>query len=302
MNITRINPELLLPAEANTHPSFVLTRFGQRWMTYRHEPPPFNDHTCVAMACCDELWNPAGAGSVMVPHGLEDNERTPLDDCRLLSIGDETYFHVNNRKRIGIGKLFNPTPFAWLDIPGAADAEKNWLFFEHDHQVYGIRWVRPHEVYRVTLNFKSGHTCELLHVDKRDWPWSWGTIHGGTTPVRYGNLYVSIFHSFTIGFPSDGWKFERTEKSVAGDHKVYFAAPYAFHAHPPFEIAMVPTEPMLWPRILPEAMRSPNGEYTVFPTGLIRDGDNWLCGYGDDRFCWKAEFTTEELFQHMRTL
>ena len=115
--------------------------------------------------------------------------------------------------------------------------------------------------------------------------------------MRWGNLFVSMFHSFTIGFPPYEGKAEAKEKTEDPQRKVNFAAPYAFSAKPPFQVVMVPIEPMIWPMLQSVERRSFNKDYTVFPVGLVRDGDSWLCGYGTDMDCYQCWFTTEELME-----
>lgn len=304
MTITEIPQSLLLPAYANTHPCFF--RHGaDRIMTYRHEPPPFNSHTRIAIAFCDDHWMPFDGGWIVkFPLSPNAGGETVIEDCRLFHFNGEVYFTATDRNKIGIGKYPHDRPlFAWINVQEPKQTfEKNWEFFQHGQDLYGVRWITPREIYRIKLNFESGHECEpVLSFEKR-FEWAWGIIHGGTCPVRYGNLMVSMFHSFTIDYPPHEGIADRKEKTEDPQRKINFAAPYAFRAEPPFDIVMVPTQPMIWPQILPVGKRSPNKDLTVFPVGLIRDGDNWICGYGDDRKCFKVEFTTAELFEHLEPL
>jgi hypothetical protein len=304
MTTIKIPRHLLQPACVNTHPSF-LKHYDQRIMAYRHEPPPFNANTRVMMTFCDENWMPNDRGwMVNIPITPNAGGEQVVEDCRLFTFRREVYYHATNRNRIGIGKdPFHKTRFAWLEIPDAKPMEKNWLFFEcDDGLLYGIRWIAPHQVYRVTLDFEKGHSAEKLYEDDRKWPWEWGIIHGGTCPVRYGNLFLSMFHSFTLDYPPHDAVPDAKEKTEESQRKVVFAAPYAFEATPPFRVVLVPTRPMIFPQILPLEMRSPNKDLTVFPVGLVRDGDKWLCGYGDDRDCFQFWFSTEEMMEVLTPL
>lgn len=292
----KIPQHLLEPACVNTHPAF-LRHYDQRIMAYRHETPPFNANTRVMMTFCAENWMPNDRGwQVNIPLTPNAGGEMVIEDCRLFHFNRQVHYSATNRNRIGIGiDPFYKTKFAWLEIPDAKPMEKNWQFFESAGALFGIRWTVPHEVYLIHLDFDNGHKCEKVYVDDRKWEWKWGVVHGGTSPVRYGNLFFSMFHSFTLDYPPHEGGAEAKEKTDGEQRKINFAAPYAFKAEPPFNLAMVPTEPMIWPQIKPIGMRSPNKDLTVFPVGLVREGDWWLCGYGDDRDCYQFWFSTEEM-------
>lgn len=304
MNITRIPDVNLLKGVANTHPC-IFKADGQNWMTYRHEQGEFNKNTRVAICECDENWNPKiltsrilGIPRVKIPGGDE-----VVEDCRAVRVGlgsEHVLFNVSNRETIGI---FGGDGFVnWIGIPDKQPIEKNWQFFElfesgdsFLRKLFAVRWIKGkqgHEIYAID---RDKWTAELMHTDPTPWDWAWGVIHGGTSPVLYGNMFISMFHSYTIGFPPFDGKAEAKEQVSNKEVKVYFGAPYAFDAFPPFKIRLIPKYPMLWPQLHTPENRSPNGHYVVFPTGLLFEDNRWICTYGDDLHAWKAEFTNEEL-------
>lgn len=281
MKITRIPDKYLFPASLNTHPS-IAEYGGERWMTYRLEQSPRDRKTRVVI-CKYDIGPVRNSNCVLcIPLVKIDGGDEVVEDARLFHCNGELWLTATNRQHVGIGMAAKPSGFRWLDVPNPQLIEKNWGFFCHDETLYGIRWIngeRGHEIYTI------GDKVELAHADEpgkaRKWDWAYGEPHGGTCPIRYGNLYVSIFHSYVV---KDGIK-------------TYYAAPYAFEAKPPFRVVMTPARPMLWPTIA-----NHHKDYVVFPCGLIRECDRWICTYGDDAACWKAEFSTEELFDVLKPL
>lgn len=293
MNLTRINGQHLFPALFNTHPSLAEYR-GQRWLTYRHEPlgVPRDSGTRVAICECDEQWEPIAGTNRLVQIPLTEipGGDKVAEDARLFYHDCSLWLSATNRQSLGIAPIrcgaiedwkIPEAAFRWIKITDPQPIEKNWPFFEHEGVLYGSRWIngaRGHEVCRL----KEDGYAEPAFQSGARWDWPWGVIHGGTCPIRYGNLFVGVFHSFTA-----------SDQGI----KTYYAAPYAFEAQPPFRVVLRPVQPMLWPTVA-----NHHKDYVVFPCGLLRRGEDWICSYGDDLTCWKAEFRTEELFDILRPL
>jgi hypothetical protein len=215
---------------------------------------------------------------------------TVVEDCRLFHYDEAIWYAVTNREHLYLGRTTEHSGTlighedAILAFPFEAGAvEKNWGFFEHEKQLYGVRWVHQHAVHRIGVDFGAGHY--VYPAEPTDWrlEWPFGKPHGGTCPVRFGaDLYLSIFQSHTI----------------EGGARVYRAGAYMFEAKPPFTVKYGPSKP-----ILDAWSAGFNGHKVVFPLGIVWDRkDTWAVSFGDDRSMYIAEFSTDEILAHVKAV
>jgi predicted GH43/DUF377 family glycosyl hydrolase len=163
---------------------------------------------------------------------------------------------------------------------GNTGHEKNWIWFDHDGQLFFIyRTDETHEVCRV----ENGVVVE--RTEAPGLVWSFGEARGGTPPIRVGDHYVSFFHSST------------NHTNPAEFLKRYHMGAYAFEAKPPFRVVGWTQKPILsgsendmvcpgvWARV-------------VFPCGAMLRGDEfWIVGGSNDIQCFHAFIPVEEVLK-----
>lgn len=291
MNVRQIDFSAVREGICHTHPSIYASAHG-KVMTFRVEDDPPNYHSRVMVAPCRDDWTPVDHRLLRAP--LENKAGDwVLEDARLFMYNGRLHYTATDRHRIGIGE-FDSDQFAWLQLEGD---QKNWQFFEVSGRLIGIQWTCPHTLWGIDLDYTNGHRVGTsLTSNKFDW--AYGEPHGGTSPIAYGSIFISLFHSYLTGFPklapTQHCSYIGQDENAA--RRVYFGAAYAFESRPPFRVVLRPKEPLLWPRLYAPDLRAPNGHDVVFPCGLIRSGDTWTCSWGDDRRGFISTFTTEELF------
>jgi hypothetical protein len=235
-------------------------------------------------------------------------------DARFLVHQERLFVHYNNDwntipNQIHLVELDPDTlearsPARVLELEGARQlCEKNWLLFDHDGELFAVYQIDPHIVLRVDLAGKGPVRC--LPIYRSAWDTTaytrrYGTLRGGTPPVRIGTKYVSFFHSrmtalsaVTLG-PSPIVRKANQQQWLAAAGRWfreyfapvrYYGGLYAFAAEPPF----APTDVIPQPLLRPEhegRRRQPTASHmtprrVVYPCGLVRlDNGQWLVSYG----------------------
>lgn len=151
-------------------------------------------------------------------------------------------------------------------------AEKNWMPFSHEGDLYVVYTISPHRV--------------CLHSQKQIWEFpveevatlpsaSYGLLRGGCPPILHNGEYYSFFHGVTK--PSWG---------------TYSIGLYTFQNKYPFKPLRFCPYPLLWPN--PKEKPSPMVADVVFPGGAIYRDGCWNVSYGEFDSCnrvisWKEE-------------
>ena len=142
-------------------------------------------------------------------------------------------------------------------------AEKNWLWFFHQDNLYMVYSTDPHIVCR----FSPGGVFEQEYKTENPKPldWKYGTIRGGTPPAmtKDGAEYVSFFHS---SLPDDTY------------HRRYYMGAYAFESQPPFRITRYTPDPLLAGS--PQDIWFKGKPLVVFPCGSRLRDEKWLVTMG----------------------
>lgn len=257
-------------------------------------------------------------------------------DPRFLVYRDRLFIHYNNNFRTRPNQIFlvevDPdtlaarSPARPLHLEGPRqEIEKNWMFFEHDGDLFAVYRVAPHTILRV--NLESPGPIECHPVDTAAWDVStyadrFGLPCGGAPPVRRGNAYVSFFHSrrpiSPLRWVLRHWPVvpdANPSRQGAGPHTTarrvlvkierrlrqplaqvrYYAGAYAFAAAPPFRPLWLTPEPVLRPedeRPRQQRVRAnPYASGVVYPCGAVPwDEGSWLVSYGaqDERCCLRC--------------
>lgn len=160
-------------------------------------------------------------------------------------------------------------------------SEKNWLWFEHENAIHMVYTAVPHQV----AVFTKGERADRTHATKLDKePWKYGTIRGGTPPVRVDDEYWTFFHS------SLPWQ---------GKKRRYYMGAYAFQAMAPFHITRMTPKPLLTGS--QQDPWAPGLPLVIFPGGAIFRNGTWFVVYGvNDCRCGWIEIPHEELVRLSR--
>jgi predicted GH43/DUF377 family glycosyl hydrolase len=146
--------------------------------------------------------------------------------------------------------------------------EKNWIFFEHEKELYCIYQDHPT---RKVLKLKGEKV--VAEYESPAPAWEWGEIRGGTPPVPYGkNQMLAVFHSSLA-----------TED--APHYRRYYGAAYTFDAKPPFAVTSISLKPIMSGSEEDNHGFDPRYSagwkpFIPFPCGLVPDGDEWLVSLG----------------------
>ena len=301
---TRILPAGLIGQDRHYNPGLLRFR-GHLWLCYRTHAP--DGHCKMAISRLDPVtFQPIPTTSQWLPlKGVR------TEDGRLFMHNGEPYIaytelttYVPNvdytctmrYARLKLGKKgdwqvlddWQPA-FGWNT--GKA-REKNWQFFSHDKELWCVYGTSPtHRLIRIE---QDKITQEIITPGPS---WAWGHARGGTPPIKFGDVYLSILHSSRIvEVPiGGGWRDPFTLR--------YHAAAYTFEAKPPFKALSVSRRPILIGNEKAGFFgdpRNPKFEdpLTVFPCGMVEDpatGD-LLVSYGVNNWqCWIARFKPAEL-------
>lgn len=140
--------------------------------------------------------------------------------------------------------------------------EKNWVFFEHDGK---LRVIYDHGT---VLTVEDNVVTEQNHVMPARW--NWGTIRGGSGPMKWGDRWIRFFHSRVDTEPRPiVWR--------------YFVGAMVCD---PYEATQVSRKPILWgsevDAVEVEERREifHHKQNVVFPGGAIAVDGGWLLSVG----------------------
>jgi hypothetical protein len=153
------------------------------------------------------------------------------------------------------------------DWPGGYNknsAEKNWMPFVHEDELYFVYGLKPHVILRYN---EFTHKVQRVYdttVDWTKWQLPGNGLSGNTNCVRVGDYFLNTYHSKPL--------------------KNYWTGYYFFEAKPPFRPMLLGTVPLLEPKDCTEERKSPRVQRCFdnvqFPIGLHVAGPNVLVSYG----------------------
>jgi hypothetical protein len=298
------------------NPAIVRFR-GQVLMVYRVDhgvnQTPSQRVTC-AICRLDEQFQviPGSIGplSDTITEGGRDHY-----DPRFLVYRDRLFIHYNNNYNTNPNQIYlveldpdtlaakSPARGVSLTEP-RREIEKNWLFFEHEGDLLAVYTIAPHVILRAELSGTGPIVCRPVcntAWDVSAYAARWGEPRGGTPPMRWGEVYLSFFHSRSPinppGPPNTMQKMSRSIKLPGWliDFKrylqrhlkllKYYGGVYGFAAAPPFKPIFINPQPVLWPekqakRRLPAA-RHLHPRLVVYPCGALPVNErDWLVSFG----------------------
>ena len=258
---------------------------GRLWMSYRFHLMTASGRCKTAICRIDESSLQPCSPSQMLDLP-ETNGDEHMEDARLFTFGGQPYISYTEMTGYRPGVDFKCVmKYARLSLKGTRwkvhetylprygrndwkSKEKNWIFFEDQGKLLAIYQTDPdHRVLEI-----DGERVVREHVSPMPF-WEWGTIRGGTPPVRLrdGSL-LAIFHS-----------------SVATEtppHYVrYFAGAYRISGAAPYQILGISLRPIISASEEDGHKVDPRyvdgwKPYVVFPCGLVEAGKNYLVSFG----------------------
>ncbi len=144
--------------------------------------------------------------------------------------------------------------------------EKNWMPFVKDGELFFVYLMEPEHVIlktdlssgKATISYRSGNTF-LSQL---------GQSRGSTPPVFDEELgeWITLYHYV---YPTNR---KITNKKV----DAYFFEGYTFSKDPPYKVLRKSNGPIIGQSVYN------NFHKIIFPTTLVREGDDYLIFYGDD--------------------
>lgn len=273
---------------------------GKKYFAYRMESKPWCMRMKIGLCLLDDDLQPIQETNVLLNLHSELTIKIPgkgetkfekgfhVEDPRLFIFNNELYLSYTDGYQMAQAKINPDTLQAedsfYLDKPNKERTEKNWTFFEHEmklHCLYDINKQHIFEVYRERRD--RSYQTEFKHE------WKYGDIKGGTSPVRYGENFITFFHSTT------------QLRYNNRDSRQYFMGALIFEAKPPFKPISISKEPFICGELVDMNIpRLNNNIFVVFPSGLIRKENSFSISFGYNDFqCRFVEVTDEMISQNM---
>lgn len=139
--------------------------------------------------------------------------------------------------------------------------EKNWTPFSVNRELYFIYSDHP----RIII--QRGVSTQF-YMPEQNITWEYGTIRGGTPAVRWGDTFLTFFHSCkAFSIPNS--------KHTA---RCYFMGAYTFETKPPFRVRHMTKIPLMRGAYTPY---QPNSNLcVVFPAGAVEEKDHFAVSLG----------------------
>lgn len=272
----------------------IIRHQGRLIMSYRRhclrDLGPEGSSTASEVVLCDvaddlrTLSNHRVVGGLHGPHS---------EDCRLFHHADQLHLSYTASRYLVGGGWECSMQVAMFDAKGAhahyssafglngVMHEKNWTYFSHPEGLRFIYQIEPFIVFEVGTRRSWSHR----HLGE----WVFGVPHGGTPPVKVGDLWFSFFHSYRLDL----------------DHKRrYFVGAYAFDDS--MRVRMFTPWPILMAHeedgFIFDAANSIWHPLVTFPCGAIMENNTWTVSVGiNDSYSGMFRVGHEELLNtHLR--
>jgi predicted GH43/DUF377 family glycosyl hydrolase len=272
---------------ANGYNPTIVEQDGSIFMCYRYHAGTLASKLAAARIHPDTGSVESNWGVEAAGHSLEDPRFFKLISGQLWMSWVEAYWPIKSQGSVRYG-AFKGTALAESARPeyGLNDGdhlEKNWVFFEHDGNIYFIYASHPKQVV-----VRWSGKLEQEHVTPGP-RWPYGEIKGGTPPVPYEGKLLRFFHS-------------TLETEWQPPKRAYYIGACLMNPEPPFETVSVSRKPVIYGStdddLTPEARKAcPHYKpKVVFPGGIIQRNGYWLLSLGaNDCECVIAKITPENL-------
>lgn len=168
----------------------------------------------------------------------------------------------------------------YIKTASGINREKNWSPFSFDGQLHYIYSDSPRTILCPDGGIWMPRTCPS---------WNFGQIRGGTPAIKWGNEYITFYHS------SIDIRHEDT-----GDRKrVYYMGAYTFSPTPPFSVTKMTDIPLMKAVPYHREVERPAISYVVFPSGVIEEKDHFVVSYGCNDYCTRITRISKTLLKGM---
>lgn len=269
---------------------------GRYFFAYRMDSKPFCQRMKIGLCLLDNNLQPLKETNVLLHlHSDVRSVNNPLkniaapgwhvEDPRLFVYNDNLYLSYTDGWQMALAKINTEVLQAeesfYLEKPDKKLTEKNWTFFEHEQKLYCIYDLSKQEIFEV-----NDRQWTPVYKTPFEHEWKYGTIRGGTNPVRFGDNYLTFFHS----------AFPLRHKNRNG--RQYFMGAILFEAKPPFKVVSISKEPLLTGEWIPESIpRLSPYIFVVFPNGKIRVGNSWIVSFGYNDYCCRLAEVPDNLLE-----
>jgi predicted GH43/DUF377 family glycosyl hydrolase len=285
INAVQVKGEHLLPSPRHWNPGLLRYK-GRLWLSYRyHLGLEHASRSATAMVPIDKnTFQPTMRSQHLnLPATVGDEH---FEDARLFMFRGEPHISYTQMTGYRPGVDYNCTiKYARLKLKGSTwhveeswqpdygrnsgyAKEKNWIFFEHDGQLWCIYQDHPT---RKVIRLEGAKVVEEHETSAPSW--AWGEVRGGTPPLPYGeNQMIAVFHSSL--HTEDPPHFRR-----------YYGGAYLFDAKPPFAIQAISSKPLMAGSELDNHGFDPRWSagwkpFIPFPGGLVQNGEDWIVSFG----------------------
>lgn len=244
---------------------------GKNILCYRMESEPFCTVMKLGICELDENFEPIqSTNKVLNLHSdLQGFAKGfHVEDPRLFVYNDKLFLSYTDGYQMLQASInhetFEATDSFYLDKPQGAGTEKNWTFFEHENKLYCL-----YDIPSMTIFEMDGSKHKQVYKTEYENKWNFGTIRGGTSPVKVGQNYLTFFHS----------SIDMHSKGVHG--RQYYMGAMLFEGKPPFAPIAISKRPIIAGEYITESLkRLSNKIFVVFPAGVIRKKDCWSVSFG----------------------
>lgn len=245
---------------------------------------------------------------ILIKSQLEDQNFYPIQDARLIAVNHNLYMIYNGYlnpyswvSRISITKLHHDNHFFHVihneqlhtfEEESVDRAEKNWVPFINEDQLYLAYGLSPHRILRPLLNGTG--IAQTIGLSYPSIVWEWGELRGGTPGLVIDNQnYLSFFHSA---------KWDASAHSDCQNAMHYYIGAYLFEQQWPFKIKKISPEPIVGENFYHGKSYEPYWKpiVAVFPCGFIIENEViWLTYGRQDHEIWLAKIDKKRLLESL---
>lgn len=225
-------------------------------------------------------------------------------DPRIFSAGDDLFVSFNSGHSESPNNIYlvkirpdgTPltSPVRLVKQDGRRDIEKNWGFFGYEGRVYAIYSLAPFIVLEVEFREGGAYTKTMYEYewDASGYEERFGELHGGASPLAYGNHFYFFVQSNT--------------RTVDG--LMYRGALLKFELRPPFRPVAISRLPLFTltvdeSQLIPEEKLNASVALCLYPGGVVCSGEDVVLVYGvNDYRAGAREYPLQELERFLQPI
>ena len=261
----RIAPELFFNG------SICRTSNGKMIFAFRADQKPWWKSIRVGICELNDKLQPlAGTEQYLA---LKADNPFHVEDPRLISVGDRVFVSYTDGKEMYHSEICQDTlmvkenfgKITSFHVTSASPErrDKNFVPFEYNGRVLYSYSDAP----RVIIETNGVND---VYIPGQSAEWEFGHVRGGTPAVKWGNDFVSFFHSSYI---------VNQVNSLIGQ-RVYYMGAYTFSCTPPFSLKKITRVPLMKGVQSRENTERPTYSFVVFPAGVVQEADHFIVSYG----------------------